>query len=226
MGKFSLGDQVEAVRLWLRDVPLGLRTFVGQDLRWSYLVMGVLVLAGVVVNVFVPSGWTVWPIVAAVGIMLYVHEASERNGQGIPPLQVYALFIGGIFAWGLMTAILKALNPWVVLAGMAYVTYYAVKEHIKQREAEKLVEGRKAAGQCVHCGEPADPRYLTCPHCGEEPDPQGLQVQRVAAIVRARKGASSGRTREVLTRTKATALAAQKEAGLVARRQAKTQRRY
>lgn len=217
---------LENAKLWLQeDVPGAFRDLIKFDLRWSYVAVGALVLVGGLVNLIFAShsGWTVWPIVGAIAIMLYVHEASERNGQGIPPLHVYAFFFGAMILFGVLLAFLKLFNPFILLGGVAYVAYHCVKEHLKQREAVRLVEGRKKAGLCIHCGEPADPRYGVCPNCGEEPDPEGMLVDRVASIVRSRKGAN--RTRAVLTREKTTAGAARKEAALVQKRQSATTRK-
>src|SRR5438128_3057792 len=80
---------------WIqRGVPTALNQFREHDLRWSYLAVGGMVIVALIVNFLLPHGWTVWPFVLAIGILLYIHEAAERNGTGVPPMHVYGLFFG------------------------------------------------------------------------------------------------------------------------------------
>ena len=58
-----------------------LRDFRRKDLRWSYGAVGILILIGVLSNIFFRHGWAVWPFCFAAGAMAMVHEAAERTGQ-------------------------------------------------------------------------------------------------------------------------------------------------
>ena len=58
------------------------RQTAATDLRWSYLIITGLAVVGVAVNFLLPHGWTVWPVVLAVGLLVMINEASDRNGQG------------------------------------------------------------------------------------------------------------------------------------------------
>src|SRR5690242_2191907 len=90
---------------WVKnDAGQALRDFRDKDLRYSYLIIGGMIVIGLIVNwLFAHSrGWTVWPFVLAAGILLCIHEAAERNGTGVPPLQVCALFGGAIAGWIVM----------------------------------------------------------------------------------------------------------------------------
>src|SRR3989442_4467205 len=73
----------------------GLREYFDYDIRWSYWLVGGLIALGIV-STFLPwsHGWIVWPFIFVVGFMSMVHEAAERNGQGVPPFHVYSLFVG------------------------------------------------------------------------------------------------------------------------------------
>src|SRR5689334_7665830 len=81
------------------DLPRALKLFAEHDLRWTYLAMAVMVVGGAVMNLFLPHGWTVWPFVLAASIMLFINEAADRSGQGIPPLKVYAFVGGAVVLW-------------------------------------------------------------------------------------------------------------------------------
>lgn len=208
---------VEAWR-WLREnSPGAAKTWSEYDLRWSYLAVGALVLGGVGVNLWLPHGWTVWPMVAAAGMLLYIHEAADRNGQGVPPMHVYGLFGAAIGAWAIFTAVISVVNPFVILMGVGALVYYCVKGWQRQKEARRIVEERRAKGQCVHCGELADPEQGVCMNCGEEPNPEVMQLQRVQAVVA--KGADATRMRAVLKQEGLSASARRKEAALVRMRQ-------
>src|SRR5438309_498187 len=65
------------LRQWVREC-------IDLQLRWSFFAIVGLVVLGAVVNRLIPHGWAVWPFVAAAGMMLMIHEAADRNGQGIP----------------------------------------------------------------------------------------------------------------------------------------------
>jgi hypothetical protein len=187
-----------------------------QDLRRAYVAIIVIIILGVAVNWFLPHGWTVWPLVGMMGMLLMVNEAAERNGQGVPPLQVYAMFAVGIGAWIVIVAVLSVLNLTVLTVGIGGVLYYAVKGYVRQRERDRLIAYRRVNRLCIYCGEPADPEAVFCLNCGEEPNPDVLTMRRVAAIVRSPGQVS--RTRAALTPAPPTAGVAAKEAALLQRR--------
>src|SRR5687768_8892372 len=90
---------------WKRRLPTsdevvnGLTHTYQRDLRWSYLAVFGMVLVGAVVNLIMPHGWTVWPMVLAAVIMLAMHEAAERTSEGVPPFKAYGLFAAALLAW-------------------------------------------------------------------------------------------------------------------------------
>lgn len=200
----------------------GTRQFVRTDLRWSYLVIGGMVAAGVLVNVFLPHGWTVWPVVMGAGIMLMIHEAADRNLQGVPPLHVYGFFISAMVVWLGLIAILSAFNPVILLIGLIVLGYYCTLGYIKQLERRKLIARRRLAQQCVHCGRPADYELALCMHCGREPDPDDAQLKRVAH--QPKTATDKARARENLTPKPPTESAAKKEQALIQRRRTKRPR--
>src|SRR5438876_1871230 len=77
-----------------RTLPTTLAEFYSRDLRWSYLAIGAMIIVATVVNLLFSHGWTVWPFMFSAGVLFMVHEAAERNGEGVPPLHVYGLLIG------------------------------------------------------------------------------------------------------------------------------------
>jgi hypothetical protein len=199
----------------------GLREFVRDDLRTSHLIIGGLVVVGLIVNILLPNGWTVWPFVVAAGILLTIHEAAERNGTGVPPMHVYALFFGGMIAWLAVVMLISATNPFVLIIGIAAVVYYAGKGYMHEREKAKLIFYRRKEGLCVHCGERYNPENEMCDHCGEEPDPMGTQLQRVAGVARNRANNQSvERARAALKPESTAATASRREKALIAQRQA------
>src|ERR1700759_2076933 len=95
-------------RKWVKDdAGKALRDFRDKDLRYSYLIIAAMIVIGLVINwLFAHShGWTVGPFVLAAGTLLYTPEAAKPTGPGAPPLQVYALFGGGIAIWIILMAI-------------------------------------------------------------------------------------------------------------------------
>src|SRR2546423_15275381 len=96
--------------------------------------MGLMVVGGAVMNLFLPHGWTVWPFVLAAAIMLFINEAADRNGQGIPPLKVYAFVGGAVVLWMSLVLIISALNPLVLLLGLSILGYHLAKGYIKTRQ--------------------------------------------------------------------------------------------
>jgi len=200
----------------------GTRQFIRINLRWSYLAVAGMVVLGCVVNLMLPHGWTVWPVVLAAGIMLMVHEAADRNRQGVPPLHAYALFISAMAVWLGALAILSAINPVILLIGLIALGYYSTLGYVKQLERRKLIARRRADGLCVHCGHPADYELALCMHCGREPDPDDAQLKRVGQAPRSSR--DKARARQNLTPKPPTASAAMKEQALLARRRTRRPR--
>ena len=214
----------ERVAARVRDWPSmldytrrGVREFGRHDMRWSYVVIGVLVLIGAVVNVLLPHGWTVWPFVGAVGVMLMVHEAADRNGQGVPPMHAYALVTSAMTLWLVVVMVLSVANPLILLAGVIAVSFYGAQGYIRARERRKLMFQRRRDHLCIHCGHPIDDAVAFCTECGEEPDPLTTQLRRVASMTQNRKNVERART--VIQPEAVTAGATRREARLLANRQ-------
>jgi hypothetical protein len=204
-------------------VMMALQQFTRLDLRWSYLAIGVLVVVGAVLNVVLPHGWTVWPIIMAVGGMMMVHEAAERNGQGVPPGHAYAFIFGALFTWLFVGILLSAVNVFVLVLGLVGVFVYATQGYIEGRKREYLRAERRREGLCIHCGMRFNPGLEMCDHCGEEPDPLTTQLSRVAGVARNRRNVD--RMRAVIKQESITATAARKEQALLARRAHRVARR-
>lgn len=184
------------------------------------MTVAALIVLGAVVNFFFSHGWTIWPVVAALGLLLYVHEAADRSGQGVPPLYVYALFASGLLIWIVLTLILSTFNPWILIGGVFVLVYLALRKYLEVRAFRQMIEKRRAEGRCIHCGELADPTAGVCMNCGEEPDPDAATMQRVQAMVH-NSASTSGRKekmRAVLKQDSLSASAKRKEQRLMARR--------
>jgi hypothetical protein len=205
--------QVERLKPFLR---LGLREYFRTDFRASYLMIAGMVLLGIIVNFFMPHGWTVWPLVLAASLMLLLHEAADRNGVGLPPLLVYAFFAGAIVVWLMCIAILSLLNPIVLLIGVIALGYYSAKGYLQKLEAKRIVTKRRQEGCCIFCGHPADSELACCMHCGREPDPDDALLRRVGFAPRA--GDIKQRARAALKPLSNAAVAKQKEQALLERR--------
>jgi len=169
------------------------------DLRWSYLVMGAAIVIGVILNLLMPHGWVVWPIVFVVSLISMVHEASDRNAQGVPPLAVYGLFGGALVACVVWLMVMKLCGPWLMVIATPPLLWYAGKGILENRRRDKLIEQRRSEGLCIGCGEPMDKSFEVCPNCGLDFDPDGQRLQRVASIARSR--ANPGRGRDVIKGT-------------------------
>lgn len=204
-------------------VMVALQRFTRLDLRWSYIAVGVLVLLGVLINLVLPNGWTIWPIVAAIGGMTMVHEAAERNGQGVPPGHAYAFLFGGLTTWLVAGMLLSTVNVFLLVVGLIGVFVYATHGYVEGRKREFLRAQRRKDGLCVHCGMRFNPGMEMCDHCGEEPDPLTTQLQRVAGVARNRRNVE--RTRAVIKSETLTATAARKEQALLAKRAHRAARR-
>lgn len=212
---------LDRLKLWLSDdLPRGLEDFREFGLRWSYLAVAALVLLGLLANLLFSHGWTVWPLVAVVALLLYVHEAADRSGQGVPPLYVYAFFASALLIWAILTLLLTAFNPWILISGLAVVCYLMTKRYLAAREFQRLLDSRRAEGRCLHCGQFADPNAGVCMNCGEEPDPDAAQMQRIQATLHnsASTPGRKQRMRSTLQQDTLSASAKKKEQRLIARR--------
>jgi hypothetical protein len=196
-----------------------LHEYITLDLRLSYLIIAAMVLVGAVLNFTLPHGWAVWPFVLAASILTLINDAADRNGQGVPPFQVYAFFGGAVLLWIIVLAVLSTLNPLILLIGVAAVGYRFGQAYIHQRERNRLIRTRAEEGRCLHCGEIYEPNTLLCETCGEEPNPDQAMLQRVANIYRSPE--IIARTRKVLTREAKNVSASAREAALIARHHGK-----
>jgi hypothetical protein len=218
-GRVRLARQWEWTQSALRE---SCRQFIQLDLRFSHLAIAAMAVLGTLVNLFLPNGWTVWPLVLGASIMLIISEAADRNGQGVPPLQAYLLFFSATLIWLTCIAILQFLNPLILLVGILAIVYYAAQGYIKDLTHRRLIASRRADQLCIHCGEPADYESAMCLHCGREPDPDDARLKRV--LHAPRSAAFKARTRENLTTKPPTADARRKEQALLARRRTKRPR--
>jgi hypothetical protein len=192
-----------------------LREYARLDLRLSHIILGASIIVGMFINLFFAHGWTVWPAVLAFGILTYMNEAVSRNGQGIPPYQVYAFFISTVVVWFIAVLILSTLNPIILIIGIGAILYRIIEAMMRQRERDRLIASRRAQGVCLHCGEPYDQNAVFCENCGEEPNPDDAILKRVAQIYRSDQQVQHART--VLGRTAKPATASSKEQALIAR---------
>jgi hypothetical protein len=194
-----------------------LREYVQHDLHPSHLIIAAMIVVGALVNLTVPHGWTVWPFVAAFGILTYINEAVDRNGQGIPPAKVYAFLFGGTVAWIVLVAVLSRINPLIVMLGIIAIVYRTAQALLRQRERNRLIAARRADGRCIHCGETIDPKAAICLSCGEEPNPDEALLKRVSQIYRGSDDVA--RARATLSRAAAGSSASAKERALLSRHQ-------
>ena len=131
---------------------MALQQFTRLDLRWSYIAAGVLVIVGGLLNLVLPHGWTIWPIVAAVVGMMMVHEAAERNGQGVPPGHAYAFIFGALFTWLFVGMLLSTVNVFILVLGLIGVFVYATHGYMEGRKREHLRAQRRQDGLCITAG--------------------------------------------------------------------------
>jgi len=212
-GDGFLRRQIERLKPFLR---LGLREYFRTDARASYLIIVGMGVLGVFVNLFLPHGWTIWPLVIVAEGMLLINEAADRNGVGVPPLLVYAFFSGAILFWLLCVAILSLFNPIILLIGMMVLRYYCIKGYLLQLEQKRVIAKRRQEGCCIYCGHPADYELACCMHCGREPDPDYAQLKRVGFAPRAPD--IKQHARAALKSESLAEVARQKEQALLARR--------
>lgn len=200
----------------LKDLTQRVRRLTLADLRWSFLWSATLVVMGVVVNACFANGWTIWPLVGVAGVLLMVNEAADRNGEGLPPMQVYALFFAAIGAYIAVLAMISAVNVLVLIAGVGTCGYYVARAVLQQRFRDQLTVSRLNAGQCIHCGTKIDSGFAFCYTCGEEPNPAAGRQARLANVIGS--GQRTARLRAMLSRPSSTAHTRVKEQALLARR--------
>ena len=191
------------------------REYVRSDIRPSHLIIGAIIVIGAIVNLVFAHGWTIWPFVAAFGVLTYINEAADRNGQGIPPFQAYALLIGGAVVWIVLVMFLSFINPLILVLGIMAVMYRGAQAYLRQRERNKLIASRRAEGVCLHCGAVNNPDAPYCESCGEEPNPDSALLRRVAEIYRTPQ--DMARARAVLMRGNVGSSASAKEKALLSR---------
>ena len=139
-----------------------LKQFYITDMRWSYYAILGVIVAGVVINIVWPHLWQMWPFLFAVAVLSVVHEAAERNGQGVPPLYAYGFLVGILVFWTIVIALFSFVNPVVLGLGIIGLGYQCTRGWLQEREREKLIETRRAQGRCIHCGEFADSKKGVC----------------------------------------------------------------
>jgi hypothetical protein len=192
------------------------REFARSELRPSHLIIGGIILLGAAINLIFAHGWTVWPFVAAFGILTYINEAADRNGQGIPPFQVYAFLVGVVAVWIVLVFFLSSINPLILILGLLAVAYRGTQAFLSKRERDRLIAHRRSEGLCLHCGAVNNPGAPFCESCGEEPNPDDALLRRVAEIYRTPQDMAHARA--TLSRAGgAGSSAAAKEKALLAR---------
>ncbi len=198
------------------NLPDTLRTFVFLDLRWSFFVTLILIAVGGVVQLFLPHGWSVWPVVFCGGILSMIDEASDRNGVGVPPLRAVAFLIGVLAAWMALAMFLRVVPTIVPILGLGVTAYYGIRAEAKRRQRQAVMGMRVANGQCAHCGEPFDPGTIDCLYCGELVNPDGIRSTWSTRIAQSTAGVA--RTRAVLKGEAGGVTARKKEQALLDRR--------
>jgi len=192
-----------------------LKEFLRNDMRWSYWVIAGLLAIAIVASFF-PGGWQLYPFLFAAGVLSMIHEAADRNGQGVPPLYAYGFLIGIILFWVVVIAIFSLVNKFVLFLGILALAYQLARGYLQERERTKLIETRRAHGECIHCGYETDPKKGVCPNCGEEPDPSSATLRRVASIVHQRK--NTPQARQTLGKQNPMNAVQRREQALIARR--------
>lgn len=198
------------------ELPRTLRDMVRHDLRYSYVVAAGLVVVGLVVQRFIPNGWSVWPVVFVGGVLAMIDEAADRNGTGIPPLRVIALTIGFLGSWLAMALFLRVVHPLVWVLGIGVAAYYGIRGDMKRRAHLGLMGLRVLRGECAQCGDPVDEGVVDCPHCGELANPDGVRSRWSTLIAQSPAGVA--RTRAVLKPETGGATARRKEQALIDKR--------
>jgi hypothetical protein len=202
-----------------QEASKALRDFKSTGLRWSYLVIGAMVLIGLIVNIFLPHGWVIWPAVLAIGMMTMIHEAAERNNEGVPPFQAYSWFAGALAVWMGISVFLSKIGIVLFIVGLPVLVVYCVRTYIVYRKRAKQNAERREKGLCIFCGEALDPRMGTfCVQCGQTDEEEDLR-RRMRDAVTERSVEDIAHTRAALKPESPAAAARRKEQELLERRQ-------
>ena len=198
---------------WKSIALKAVRQFGWEDLRWSYVTIAGMIVTAALINLLLPNGWTVWPLVPVFAMLTVVNELAERNGQGVPPFQVYAFVVLVLVVWAAGVIVMSKVNVFIQLMGVGGILGYTYHGYMKHRERQRLIMKRREEGRCIHCGEPDDGSMTYCENCGMEPDPERASQQRTASIVQF--GNKSNHARDVLTPQSLGNIAASKEKALL-----------
>jgi hypothetical protein len=211
------GVDMQSVKEGKDKAFAALKQFYNQDMRVSYFIILGLIIAGIIVNIFWPQLWIMWPFIFAVAVLSIVHEAAERNGQGVPPLYAYAFLFGVLALWVLIVVLLRVVvNKYVLLFAVIGLGYQCAKAWVQERERTKLIESRRAQGMCIHCGEPIAEKTAVCLNCGQEPDPLGQRMRRITSIVGGKR--DTVRARATIKQESLASSASKREQALLAKR--------
>jgi hypothetical protein len=196
--------------------PHVLRTFVFLDMRWSFFVTVILIGVGGIVQLFIPRGWSVWPVVFCGALLSMLDEASDRNGVGVPPLRVVAFVVGVLAAWLGLAMFLRVVPTIVPILGLGVTAYYSIRADLKRRQRRAVMAMRVHQGLCAYCGEEFEPGTIDCMHCGELVNPDGIRSTWSTRIAQSAGGVA--RTRAILKGEAGGVTARKKEQALLDRR--------
>jgi hypothetical protein len=206
------------------ELRKSLREFTQQKLRWSYLVIAAMVVVGLIVNIFMPHGWVIWPAVLAVGIMAMIHEAADRNNEGVPPFKAYSWFAGALAVWMCVALFLSAVGKVLFIIGLPVLVVYCVRTYQVHRKRSRQIAERREKGLCIFCGQELDPRMGTfCPQCGQTDEEEDLR-RRLRDAVTERSVEDVAATRAALKPESPAAAARRKEQELIERRQRRVEK--
>jgi hypothetical protein len=170
-----------------------------SDVKWSHIINVFLLIVGLTVTVLFENGWTVCPFLGAVGIIVMINEAADRNGEGVPPLHVYLFFFASVLVWSFAVTVLSVVNIWILLFGVFGSLWYTAVCMRRAKEHDAVLAMRVERQLCIHCATPIDPEYSFCQACGREPNPDSARMKRIRSIMSNRK--NSERMRRALTET-------------------------
>jgi hypothetical protein len=214
-------DDLKEIKDELRK---SMREFAQTKLRWSYFVIAALVVIGVIVNILLPRGWVVWPAVLAIGIMTMIHEAADRNNEGVPPFKAYSWFAGALAVWMCVAVLLSAVGKVLFIVGLPVLLIYCVRTWQVHRKRARQIAERREKGLCIFCGEALDPRMGTfCAQCGQTDEEEDLR-RRLRDAITDRSVEDVTHTREALKPESPAAAARRKEQELIERRQRRTEK--
>lgn len=215
---------MQPIKPQLEKLQTAVRQFNRDDMRWSYWLALGLIALGIVLHFALAGGWVVWPFIFAAAGMSMVHEAADRNGQGVPPLHVYGFVLGVIAVWVIVVMLFSiVLNPVVIMVGIIALGYQVARGFLQERERNRVMEVRRGLGLCIFCGEPVEEKSQLCENCGNEPDPSNIRLRRVASIVNQRK--DPDRARVAIQGGMVKESMSSREQALIARHRSRTGRK-